>query len=273
MECSLRFQSTQVLTFLADDSYASGNVFNDTLHLGNGYTIENMAIEEALIISRDFQSNNQYLGIVGLAKELPSQVSPPMQNLMDHLKETMAEPYITIDLQPNATGQIEFGEINSNFVNQLSWVESDPSSPHWDFQFTHFRWTNMENGSWWHDNVWGTADTGTTLLLLPGVIVDMYWQNVSNAWQDQSSWVFPCTTSPEDLPDFEFMLENGYTGVVPGHFLNYGSLADDNTTCYGGLQSSDSFGTSIIGAMLLKTQFVAFDVDQQRIGFAPKDIR
>ena len=53
-------------------------------------------------------------------------------------------------------------------------------------------------------------------------------------------------------------------------FIKYGQI--DAKYCYGGLQTSEGLPFGILGDILLKAQFVVFDVGQTRIGFANKKL-
>ncbi|KAK3399192.1 aspartic peptidase domain-containing protein [Sordaria brevicollis] len=61
-----------------------------------------------------------------------------------------------------------------------------------------------------------------------------------------------------------------YKGTVPGRYMNYGEV--NATWCYGGMQSSEDIGFSIFGDVLLKAQFVVFDLGGMRVGFAEKEL-
>ena len=62
-----------------------------------------------------------------------------------------------------------------------------------------------------------------------------------------------------------------YKGTVPGRYMNYGEV--NATWCYGGMQSSEDIGFSIFGDVLLKAQFVVFDLGGMRVGFAGKELQ
>ncbi|KAH7631961.1 hypothetical protein B0T09DRAFT_397460 [Sordaria sp. MPI-SDFR-AT-0083] len=123
---------------------------------------------------------------------------------------------------------------------------------------------------------------------------------------DWAGYLFPCTYT-DSLPDWSFFLgsapetnitvssnsnkaepkmeldpepqgegngmkEDGfyYKGTVPGRYMNYGEA--NATWCYGGMQSSEDIGFSVFGGVLLKAQFVVFDLGGMRVGFAGKDL-
>ncbi|KAJ4407995.1 hypothetical protein N0V85_004301 [Neurospora sp. IMI 360204] len=146
------------------------------------------------------------------------------------------------------------------------------------------------------------ADTGTTLLLLPDRIVSDYYSTIPRASYspEWAGYLFPCAYT-SSLPDWSFFLgsaapntkttvvsdskaepkldigpdvEGGegfyYKGTVPGRYMNYGEV--NATWCYGGMQSSEDVGFSIFGDVVLKAQFVVFDLGGMKVGFAGKEL-
>jgi hypothetical protein len=116
------------------------------------------------------------------------------------------------------------------------------------------------------------ADTGTTLLHLPGSILSAYYGQVAGAvdsWEE-GGWIYPCNST---LPDLTILIAD-YKAVIPGHTITFApvdSLTFDNATiCYGGLQSSDMFPFAIYGGIFLKAQFTVFHHGDLKLGFAPK---
>jgi Eukaryotic aspartyl protease len=111
----------------------------------------------------------------------------------------------------------------------------------------------------------------TKLLYLPSDICNAYYSAVPGAHSvDGSGYVFPCGT---ELPDFRFNLDSGYTGVLPGSYLNYSTTGTNDGNCVGGIQNGDRFGVGIVGDMLLKSQFVVFEAGASpRLGFAAKHL-
>lgn len=111
-------------------------------------------------------------------------------------------------------------------------------------------------------------DTGTTLLLLDDSVVADYYRQVSGAKNSNQygGYVFPCSTK---LPSFTTVI-GGYNAVVPGEYINYAPVTDGSSTCYGGIQSNSGLGFSIFGDIFLKSQYVVFDSQGPRLGFAPQ---
>lgn len=116
------------------------------------------------------------------------------------------------------------------------------------------------------------ADTGTTLLLLPSALVQAYYSQFPGAHTSASEggWVFPCGATPPDL-----VLHIGtYRAVVPGELVKFAPVDTDDfetaTVCYGGVQTANGLPFAIYGDVFFKAQFTVFDVEGERLGFAPK---
>jgi aspergillopepsin I len=77
---------------------------------------------------------------------------------------------------------------------------------------------------------------------------------------------FSCSLTAT-LPDFTVTI-NGYNAVVPGKLINYAQVTTGSSTCYGGIQSNSGIGFSIFGDIFLKSQYVVFDSQGPRLGFA-----
>jgi aspergillopepsin I len=56
--------------------------------------------------------------------------------------------------------------------------------------------------------------------------------------------------------------------VLPSEHLNYMPATRDNATCFGGIQSNNGLGFAIFGDVFLKSQYVVFDSEGPRLGFA-----
>ncbi len=118
----------------------------------------------------------------------------------------------------------------------------------------------------------GIADTGTTLVMLPPQIVKDYYAAVYGAKLDnyQGGYVFPCDAK---LPNFVLGVGQS-TITIPGKYINYAPTDLVGMTCFGGIQSDEGIGFSIIGDVALKAAFVVFDASphQRRLGWATKQL-
>lgn len=249
-----------------DGSASSGIVYLDTVTIG-GVTVQKQAVESAQKVSSSFQTDAASSGLLGLGFGSINTVQPQKQKtFFENAMNDLASPLFTVNLMKQAAGSYDFGYINeSEHTGEIKYTPVDNTRGFWGFNPTGFQ---VGNSSFNSTNWFAIADTGTSLLLLPGDIVDNYWSNVQGAFFDalQGGYTFPCKNP---LPSFSFGIEE-YRGVVPGHFMNYASIS--NLTCFGGIQSSDALGFSIFGDVVLKAQFVVFDGGDNTLGWANKDL-
>ena len=150
-------------------------------------------------------------------------------------------------------------------------------------------------------------DTGTTLTLLPENVVSEYYRQVPQAQQSPTAggYVFPCSA---ELPDFITIIGDGgsssssggggdggfgsgiglglgggfgglsrrrsnqdsntYKAVTPGKHIKMSPVDDSSSMCFGGIQSTSGMEFSIFGDVFLKNQYVVFDAEGPRLGFA-----
>jgi hypothetical protein len=188
---------------------------------------------------------------------------------MDTLRSSLRQPLFTADLRSGAAGRYDFGYIDgSAYTGRMQWVPVNQTSVYWRFMPSGYS-IGSGPGAEWVAKPWPViADTGTSLLLLPDEMVKAYYAGVKGAAFDQAKggMVIPCDA---DIPDFVFGI-GYYRGVVPGRYMNYNEV--NKTHCFGGIQTSKGIGFSIFGDVLLKAQFVAFDLGGMRLGFANKKL-
>ncbi|KAG8670140.1 hypothetical protein FPOAC2_09484 [Fusarium poae] len=258
-----------------DGSHAEGIVYLDTVRLG-GFELKNAAIQSAQLMAARFEGEPELTGIMGLAKTLPSNVDPPTPSLLDKLRPLLDKAVFTVDLRRNATGRFDFGYIDeSKAKDNISWMASREDSPHWDVTFDMTAWTGSRQ-VWMAHTFEATIDTGTTLIFLPPDIAGLYWNDVPNMRVNPDlgdAFTFPCEFA-EELPDLMFKVPNTeHVLKIPGQYLNYSPTDDDPEYCWGGMQSSDDLGgITIIGDVALKALYVAFDLENNKVGFANKDL-
>lgn len=103
-------------------------------------------------------------------------------------------------------------------------------------------------------------------MLLDDEVVSAYYKQVDGATNDAQAggYTFDCSTQ---LPDFTVTIGD-YNAVVSGDLINYAPITDGSSTCFGGIQSNSGLGFSIFGDIFLKSQYVVFDSQGPRLGFA-----
>ncbi|KAM0555969.1 hypothetical protein ACHAPJ_005949 [Fusarium lateritium] len=257
-----------------DGTHADGIVYLDTVHLGE-FELKNTAIQSAQIIAPRFERETELTGIMGLAKSLPSNINPPTPSLLDKLRPLLEKPVFSVDLRRNATGRFDFGHIDEGRAkDNISWVATREDSPHWDVTFDMTAWTGQRR-VWLAHTFEATIDTGTTLLFLPGALAGMYWYEVPDMRIDPrlgDAFTFPCKFA-NDLPDLMFKVPGTeHVLTIPGPYLSYSPVDDDPEYCWGGMQSAESLGVTIVGDVALKALYVAFDLETNKVGFANKKL-
>ena len=249
-----------------DGAGASGIVYKDVVQIG-ATSFAQQAIQSAIDVSYSIGTDPFSSGILGMAASSANTVRPtPQKTYIDNILSTLTQPLFTANLQRGRPGTYTFGSIDkSAYTGPIQYTPRRPAMPFWSFDIDGYvigRRPKQKYG-------WNTiADTGTTLLLVPDYVVDDYYSQVPGATYDEETAmaIFPCDVIP---PDFTFVI-GSYKGRIPGLYINYARL--NRTYCYGGLQSSAGLPFSIAGDILLKAQFVVFDIGNNRLGFANKDL-
>jgi len=227
--------------------------------------VATQAIESATQVSPEFTSDAPSSGILGMGMGKENTVRPIQQKtFLENVASSLLAPLFTANLKHSIPGNYNFGYINTlEYKGAIQYVPVDINSIYWMFTPIGYQ---IGKGAYTVAPWKAIADTGTTLLLLPDNMVSAYYKQVKGAGFDRywGGILFPCLSS---LPDFTFGYGT-YRGLVPGRYINYGHV--NATYCYGGIQSSAGIGFSIFGDMVLKAQFVVFDLGQKRIGWAQK---
>jgi hypothetical protein len=213
---------------------------------------------------------------MGLAKTLPSNVDPPTPSLLDKLRPLLDKAVFTVDLHRNATGRFDFGYVDETRAkDNISWMATREDSPHWDVTFDMTAWTGARR-VWMAHTFEATIDTGTTLLFLPPALAGLYWNDVPDMRVNPdlgNAFTFPCEFA-EELPDLMFKVPNTeHVLKIPGPYLSFSPTDDDPEYCWGGMQSAEDLGgVTIIGDVALKALYVAFDLENNKVGFANKEL-
>ncbi|KAG6005036.1 hypothetical protein E4U21_000551 [Claviceps maximensis] len=259
-----------------DGTTATGIVYRDAIRLG-GFHVPNATIESAQIIAPRFETELSVSGILGLAKRLPNNINPPTPSFLSFLRPLLHRPVFTVDLRRDAYSRFDFGYINESILSDnITWLDSRSDSPHWDIDLDLTAWKG-DHPTWMYHRFQATIDTGTSLMFLPDALASRYWLSVPGIQTSGSSsiaeaYMFPCSHA-RSLPDLLFKLPNTeHVLRVPGFYLNYGPIDSDPFFCWGGMQSAKDMDVTVLGDVMLKAIFVAFDVDKNRIGLANKKL-
>ncbi|TDZ32822.1 Penicillopepsin-1 [Colletotrichum spinosum] len=266
----------------SDGSTASGKVYTDDLRLGNPSTttfslsLSDTIIQSATSVSRRLAIDPNLSGVLGLAKFQPSSVQPSTPTTVEHLMTSLKHAYIAVDLRHNSSsGFWDFGTGNGPLA--LSHEPPVPDSAHWDFLISRFRMNSMPPDVWWNQPApfIATADTGTSLLLLPGNFTAAYYAEIPGSVFDPmlEAYLFPCDLA-SGIPDWSFATSSGYEATVPKEYLNFGPIPGDDGKCFGAIQSSRT-AQAVFGGTVLKTLYVQFNyADNGRgwVSLGPKSI-
>jgi hypothetical protein len=271
-----------------DGSSSGGDVWFDKVCVGEA-CFDNQTVQTASGVSHQFTTQSGSDGILGLGFSVANSIFPDHQKTwFENMQDLLLEPLFTVDLKHKKPGSYNFGYIDPlQFNGEISWTSASTADGHWIFHIVGY---SVGKNATVSEDWRAIADTGTSvslphrqlfflntnsykkLLYLPSDVCANYYSAVPGAYNNESGpgYVFPCETK---LPDFAFSLDSGYTGVLPGFYLNYSATGLNDGNCVGGIQNSDPFGISIVGDMLLKSQFVVFESgDSPRLGFAAKPL-
>ncbi|KAI0837714.1 secreted aspartic proteinase precursor [Hypoxylon sp. FL0890] len=260
-----------------DQSSSSGDVYHDVVTVG-GVTFKYQAVEAADTVSTQFTRDSNNDGLLGLAFSSINTAQPKQElTWFDNVKKTLDSAVWTADLKYHTgtslslyTLSFEFGVVDkSKYTGAITYATVDSSNGFWMFDVSGY---GIGNTTFKASPFQGIADTGTTLAMLPAQIVQAYYKKVCCAKLDQTQggYVFPCTAK---LPNFVFGVGSAKISI-PGKFINYAPADQSGQTCFGGIQSDESIGFSILGDIALKAAFVVFDASSKtpRLGWANKQL-
>ncbi|CEJ91210.1 hypothetical protein VHEMI06938 [[Torrubiella] hemipterigena] len=248
-----------------DGSQCSGVIYSDDVTIG-GLTVKGQAVESAQKVSSQFTKDSQSSGLLGLAYSKGNTAKPTQQKTwFDNISSKLDKNLFTVRLRHGAEGSFNFGYIDSaQYTGDISYAAAYTDDlGHRLFNSDGYAVGNGETKS---ASMSATADTGTSLLIIPDEIADDYWSNVQSANKVQTQggnlWVFNCSDS---LPDFSFNVGSG-KAVVPGDNMNYAAQGDG--TCVGGISSHPGLDITIVGDVAMKSALVIYDDANNQLGWA-----
>ncbi|KAH8891844.1 microbial aspartic proteinase [Thozetella sp. PMI_491] len=251
----------------SDGSSSSGNVYTDVVSVG-ALTVSAQAVEAASTVSSEFTADSKTHGLLGLGFDNVNTASPKqVPTFFSNAKSSLAAPVFTADLKYHAAGKYNFGYIDTSVpTSAITYVPVNTANGYWEFISSGY---SIGSGSFVSTNVDGIADTGTSLVYLPNMIINSYYKQIKGATNNANygGWTFPCSST---IPNFTFGAGKARI-TIPGKYINYGQVS--SSLCFGGLQSNDGIGFSIFGDIALKSAFVVFNgATPPTLGFATKTL-
>jgi len=262
-----------------DGSSASGTVGTDNVTIG-GLTIKNQAIELAKKMSAQFEQGTGD-GLLGLAwgsinTVTPKPVQTPVENMIAQDDIPQSSELFTAclgsykDTSDPDKGEsfYTFGYIDQDLVSgkEIYYTPVDNSQGFWMFDST----SAVVNGTT-VDQSGNTAiaDTGTTLALVSDATCQAIYNAIPGSTYDQSQqgWLFPSSTTADQLPTVSFAV-GGQQFVVQKEDLAFVDAGNGMT--YGGIQSRGSMTFDILGDTFLKSIYAIFDEGNTRFGAVPR---
>lgn len=256
-----------------DNSTASGYVGTDKVTIGTA-TVAAQIVEVATTVDATL-ANQHCDGMLGLAFSGDNSVSPePQKTFFDNLKDQLEQPVLTASLGANGEGEYEFGAVDmTKCTGEITYTPINTTSLLWQFDSTSYQ---INGTTYAKSNAeQAIADTGTSLLLVTDDVVRAYYGSIAGAKLDttQNMYTVPCTIdaatgvgSNPDLPPFGVAIgDSGYYATLSGNQIIYAALTD---SCAGAIQSNGGSGIQVFGDILLRSQFVVFDISVPQIGFA-----
>ncbi|CEJ81492.1 hypothetical protein VHEMI01614 [[Torrubiella] hemipterigena] len=252
----------------ADESQCSGIIYSDDVTVG-GLTVKGQAVESAQTVSQQFTDDAQSSGLLGLALSKGNTASPTKQKTwFDNISASLDKKLFTVRLRHQAAGSYNFGYIDSKqYSGAISYTPASTDDlGHRLFKSNGY---SIGSGATKSASITGTADTGTSLFILPDTIANAYWAGVKGAQKVAinngagHAWLYPCSTT---LPSFNFNVGSG-KATVPGADMNF--APNGNGQCVGGIATLSGLGgISIFGDVALKSNLVIFDDANNQLGWA-----
>ncbi|KAI0737753.1 acid protease [Daedaleopsis nitida] len=251
-----------------DGSSASGNVYNETVTVGD-IAIPAQAVELAEKLSSSFLQDGGNDGLLGLAWPAINTVSPrpvatPVENMIN--KKLIDPPVFTVKLgRGDADGFYSFGFIDTSVTpNPITYTPVDSSQGFWQVDST--TWTLNGQTKQRSGNT-TILDTGTTLCLVSDDVVDEIYGAIEGATFDneQGGYKFPTNAT---IPDISFTVGKTLYKVSPKD-IAFGDAGDGFV--FGGIQSRGNLDFDIFGDVFLKAVYVVFNQGESTVGLAQRD--
>ncbi|KAG0379220.1 hypothetical protein BGX24_001268 [Mortierella sp. AD032] len=269
---SSRFNRTRSTTFrpgvmpwtihYGDGSFAEGITGEDKVTLGS----ISVDIQELnLVHSESSNFDDAVDGVLGLSFGAISGSTTVFENMMSkNLVDKGIFSFFLGKRSINGGGEVIFGGMDMERVEPGNEITYTPvtNATFWNIDVQNFSINNVSFVTGTRTSpVRSIVDTGTTLLVGPEDWVTWYHGRIPRSRKFRKTWVIPCKGSSK-----LGVVVEGKTFSVP-----YEDLAREYVgfgLCFSAVQSS-SADYLILGDVFLKNNYVVFDQEGKRVGFAP----
>ncbi|KAG0072812.1 hypothetical protein BGZ90_011793 [Linnemannia elongata] len=245
-----------------DGSFAEGVISEDKVTLGN-ITVQNQKLN--LVQNESANFDDTVDGVMGLSFGAISGSTTVFESMVEQkLVDQGVFSFFFGKRATNGGGEVIFGGVDMDRIepgNAITYTNVTEAT-HWNIDVQDF---TMNNGSFAKDRkttpIRSIVDTGTTLLVGPEDWARWYHDLIPKSRKFRKTWVVPCKGQGR----LSVVIE-GKTFTVP-----YEDLAREYVgfgLCFSAVQTS-SADYLILGDVFLKNNYVVFDQEEKRVGFAP----
>ncbi|KAH9019322.1 acid protease [Lactarius deliciosus] len=242
-----------------DGSTVNGEQYTDTVTLA-GFKATRQRLGAATTYSSGFQSDQFPAdGLLGMAYTSLSiyGASPVFQSLVS--QGQVSAPVFSFYLAESGS-ELYIGGTNQDLYTGSFTYMPVTTQGYWEGLFDDI----SVNGRTVIGREHAIIDTGTTQVIGDTRSVQaIYDQIPGSKYAGFGTWTVPCS--------FNTPISIGFSGKafsISASTFNLGPISSGSRDCVGGFGASDSLGVWIIGDVFLRNVYTAFDLGQNRVGFA-----
>ncbi|KAJ1919043.1 aspartic proteinase precursor [Mycoemilia scoparia] len=271
-----RYDNTQSSSYKANGTefairYGTGEmegfISNDVLKVGD-IEIKGQDFAEATKEPGLTFAFGRFDGIFGLGYDTISvkHVVPPFYNMVNQglVEKPVFSFYLTDQNSDSGPGEMVLGGINhDHYTGELKWAKIRRRG-YWEVDLKSIKFGDEELEL---DSTGAAIDTGSSLLVLPQTLADLINRNIGAKKNWSGQYTVDCDKIP-GLPELSLKLgDNTFTLSAEDYILNV------QGQCISGFMGMDippPMGPLwIIGDVFLRKFYTVYDLENDRVGFAP----
>ena len=246
-----------------DMSSASGVTGKDVVKVAD-LTVKDQPVHLAEKMSPDFDGFVD--GILGLSFGALSETISVLESMIEQkLLDKGVVSFALSKYSSETSGEALFGGIDMSKVedgHEITYTDV-VSDRYWAVKITD---TFVDGQNVFLDSssraLVSVIDTGSTLLILPSALASAIHKKIPKAIRLHERWYVPC----KGTQTLEFQIGEAKFGVP------YSDIAREKSAlremCHSGVQTNPG-NFAIVGDVFLKNNYVVFDEENKRMGFAP----